>query len=165
LNIYTVYDYHPRKKKDAIFFPEKDLLFEKYRDFLNDDTKDKFSVLLYGEPGTGKTSLIEAFTKEFGLSVVTAKFDDFYSEQELIDFFHNERMCSKTITYHTYSRRKCLLFEDFDADSQLVLDRKISLDANVSKNTTKEVKSESNDTEVGFDKKHSLRIWYNQKLR
>jgi SpoVK/Ycf46/Vps4 family AAA+-type ATPase len=128
LNSFSVYDYNPKKTKDMVFFPEKDMLFQKYKEFLKDDTKDKFSVLLYGDPGCGKTSLIEAFSKEFELSVITAKFDDFYSEEELIGFFHEKQILEKSDTstiFHTIENdKKAFLFEDFDADSSIVLDRK-----------------------------------------
>lgn len=133
LNEFYYYDFNPRKTRNDVFFEEKDLLFKKYQEFLTDPKQDKFCVLLYGSPGTGKSSLVEAFANEFNLSIMESCIDDFIDEQELIDFFHNDTIYKKENNKDKNQQQEFIqipldkrlyLFEDFDSSSKAVLDRK-----------------------------------------
>ena len=152
MNEFHYYPYHPKKTKDDIFFRQKEMLFRKYQEFLENPKQDKFCVLLYGRPGTGKTSVIEAFANEFDLSIFESNFDSFLDEQSLQDFFHNERVYKRENDIRDVKQgrfkkvpldKRLYLFEDFDSASSVVLDRKYKF--NLSDSEDESSSDESSD--------------------
>jgi len=99
-----------KRKLDTIYLPEKDKIVETIRTFLNNsnelyeslDIPSKQVFLLYGLPGTGKTSLIRALASHFKHNLAIVKNDKETDDQSL------EQMLSKL------PKETFLVFEDID---------------------------------------------------
>ena len=83
-----VYQKHPlnnRTSFDQLFFPGKDKLLTRLKQFLDPNNPiSKFTLLLYGTPGGGKTSIIKAIQQICRYDVISVRLNDFRSYE---DFF------------------------------------------------------------------------------
>lgn len=77
LPVYAEYKYDITQTFDNLFFPEKDDLLKKL-ELLKDHEyhnkrglKRKITILLYGEPGTGKTSCVNAIANYTGRAIIS----------------------------------------------------------------------------------------------
>jgi hypothetical protein len=101
-----------KRKMETIYLPEKEKILEMLDSFLNDKNKtelyeslgipSKQVFLLYGLPGTGKTSLIRALATQFDHNLAIVKNDPKIDDQSL------EHMISKL------PKKTFLVFEDID---------------------------------------------------
>jgi predicted AAA+ superfamily ATPase len=99
-----------KRKLETIYLPEKEQIVQSIQSFLNNtdelytslDIPSKQVFLLYGLPGTGKTSLIRALATHFKHNMAIVKNDKETDDQSL------EQMMSK-IPKETF-----LVFEDID---------------------------------------------------
>jgi SpoVK/Ycf46/Vps4 family AAA+-type ATPase len=100
------------RKMDTIYLPKKDDIIQSLDSFLNDPEKNelyesldipsKQIFLLYGLPGTGKTSLIRALATRFEYNLAIVKNVARMNDQSL------EHMMSR------FPKRSFLVFEDID---------------------------------------------------
>ena len=129
---------------DSVFFPEKSELLRRYEFFLNNQEYHRvkempyhFGILLYGEPGCGKTSVIKAlanrrywinryrtnstpekdtplpfYSRDHIISVPLSRVD---TARTLSAIFHSPRINSHLIPMEN----RIYLFEDIDAQPQL----------------------------------------------
>jgi ATP-dependent 26S proteasome regulatory subunit len=131
--------FYTNKSLDNMFGPDVDLVISRLRFFLNNKAwyAEKgipytFGLLLHGEPGCGKTSLVKAITKETGRHPFNIKFHDFLTQTQMNHLFFNDRININDVsdTYIIPQDKRLYSIEEIDCMSDLVLDRKIKDDKN-----------------------------------
>jgi ATP-dependent 26S proteasome regulatory subunit len=103
---------------DSMFFPEKEdvkLLINKF------ETKqiDKLGLVLYGHPGTSKTTLVRAIGKQLNRDIISIKLSKIETYTDLITLLHS-------------NKPSVFVFEDVDADTDIVF-RRVENDYNSEK--------------------------------
>jgi len=131
--------FYTNKSLDNMFGPDVDLVISRLRFFLNNKAwyAEKgipytFGLLLHGQPGCGKTSLVKAITKETGRHPFNIKFHDFLTQTQMNHLFFNDRININDVsdTYIIPQDKRLYSIEEIDCMSDLVLDRKIKDDKN-----------------------------------
>jgi hypothetical protein len=127
---YKPYALSKMKTFDNVIMSNKNKLINTIREYEQNPTDSKLSILLHGPPGTGKTSLIQAIISETGRNPCTLKFSSIANSNSLRSLlFDKEIMLSKntqetifgiinqpTNSNNIIYERKLIIFEDFDAD-------------------------------------------------
>lgn len=110
---------------DSIFYEGKDKIIKVVEDVEN-GTLLRGGLLLYGEPGCGKTSTIKAIAHATGRSVFMIKLSDIKSDRDLMNVFHNKTIAVTTREGFPVSvrqvplDRRIYVLEDIDAETEIV---------------------------------------------
>jgi hypothetical protein len=84
-------------------------------------------ILLYGEPGCGKTSMIKALSKDCRRHVFNIKLSDYTTVSQLGNLFFNERVCVVTegvnVYYNIPIDKRIIVLEDVDCLSNIFAKR------------------------------------------
>jgi hypothetical protein len=113
------YEFNSAKTFDDIFFDEKTIVQNLVTKLMRKELV-KLTLLLHGEPGVGKTSIIKAIANETKYSVFRVKLNYIKSNSELMDLFHNASVYT-TRKYDTVpTNKRIYVFEDIDADCDIV---------------------------------------------
>ena len=141
--------FYTNKSLDNMFGPDVDLVISRLRFFLNNKAwyAEKgipytFGLMIHGEPGCGKTSLVKAITKETGRHPFNIKFHDFLTQTQMNNLFFSDRINinDSSDTYIIPQDKRLYSIEEIDCMSDLVLDR--SIKDNV-KNNIVEIENEN----------------------
>jgi ATP-dependent Zn protease len=140
---HSKFKFRSNKSINDIFFPEKNRLVKCIDKFMEGGLKvSKFTLLLHGPPGTGKTSLIKALINYTGRSVKYIKLSNINSFRQIIDVFLSERFYADPGcgSYNLPLNKTIIIMEDVDAENKIVHKRNPD-DNNHSLNAT-EINSE-----------------------
>ena len=125
--IWNVSNFHTNRSFDNIFFENKNQVVKMITDFENNKEFYKnigkpyhLGIFLYGEPGCGKTSFINALCNELGRSI---KEIDFGKIKTINDFDMALNCCSYKNINIGYDKT-ILLFEDVDCATNILKSRK-----------------------------------------
>jgi Cdc6-like AAA superfamily ATPase len=112
----------------SLFFKEKDELITAIDQFEKNETNYrsrgipyKLNILLHGDPGCGKTSIIKAISNHTRRSIISINLKEIKSYQELKNIVFGNSYNGWRIPNH----KKILLFEDIDASNDVVLSRDV----------------------------------------
>lgn len=126
---YKRYKLSDRKTFKSMFFKEKENLLHLFDNFLKKKGKyaipgypDKLGLLLFGPPGTGKTSLIKAMASHTGRSIINISLAKIKTNQELMDIFFDQKFVVKDEELPVKLSFSDVIFvlEDVDAASKIV---------------------------------------------
>lgn len=143
--------FNVKKSFQDLYFDEKNHVIE-YLNKLRNGSISKFGLLLYGEPGCGKSSLIKAICNYLSYSVVEVKLSLITNDTELRRVIHSpeitviESGVNKVIQLPL--NRRIYVFEDIDADSTIVHHR-----VNVEKKKKSELSNAISTLAETLDKK------------
>jgi hypothetical protein len=134
-NTYMTFPLIISKSFDNIFLPEKTRLQNDLDFFINNKEwynkkgiQYSFGILLKGEPGTGKTSVIKAIAKYTNRHIIDIPLNKVKTQKELLNIFKENSngmiYSSNENEYKKIPRSNCILvFEDIDCVCDLVLSR------------------------------------------
>lgn len=127
---YKKYFINNKTTFDTIFFPQKEKILQMLTKLRNNKIP-KLTMLLHGDVGLGKTSIIKALAHELGYAVIEVKLSMIKSDNQLVNIFHepnlqyhdmNDTSGDKKHTFVPLDRR-IYIFEDIDAESDVVFQR------------------------------------------
>ncbi len=143
------------KTFDNIFLPEKNKLLDDLNFFLdnkiwykNKGIQYSFGILLKGEPGTGKTSVIKSIAKHTNRHIIDVPLNKVKTVKELLNIFkeNSNGMIYSTNEneYKKIPRSNCILvLEDIDCVCDLVLSREFKTNEIINY-TDKKIKDNEN---------------------
>lgn len=101
--------YRPARLRD---FKGQDEAVAKLKYFMINFRKGKKAALLYGPPGSGKTSIVNALAKDMGFEIIEMNASDLRDKQQ-IDTVLNEAASQKSL----FAKSKILLIDEIDGIS------------------------------------------------
>jgi len=116
------------KRFDNMFFEGKDEVLQQIKDFI--DGREMYrkigkpyhlGIVLYGEPGCGKTSFINALANELGRSIKEINF----SKLKTVDDLERSVTCTEYNSINMDYDNTIITFEDIDCATHIVKSRKI----------------------------------------
>jgi hypothetical protein len=131
---FNMTQFYTNKSLKNMFGPDIDLVISRLRFFLNNKSwyAEKgipytFGLLLHGEPGCGKTSIVKAITNETGRHPFNIKFHDFLTQTQMNNLFFNDKIVinDSNDTYIIPQNKRIYSIEEIDCMNDLVLDRKL----------------------------------------
>lgn len=127
------------KSFESLFIPDKNALLKQLNEFKNKTglyakpgVPNKLGYLLFGPPGSGKTSFIKALANYMNRDVVSISLAHIDTNDELQNLLNNTRKTyiysNSTAGYDTFYSNTIFIFEDIDCmgdkDNNILLNRK-----------------------------------------
>jgi hypothetical protein len=114
---------------DSIFFNDKHQIINLI-DKLQNKKINKLGLLLYGEPGTGKTSIIKAIANYTKRSIINIKLSLIEKDSDLEDIFlsshinmRNNKINGSNKYININNEKRIYVFEDIDAECDVIKKR------------------------------------------
>jgi hypothetical protein len=134
---------------DNIFFDEKETLMELLDEFLAGKmTVRRLNLLLHGVPGCGKSSIIKAIANYTNFSVVVVKLSYITSDMDIFNVLFDPCICTRNGTYYIPVNKRIYVFEDIDAETNIVHSRGMASYDKNSKDDTGSNSDLDSDTEL-----------------
>lgn len=127
---YLKLTYETNKSFDNVFFPGKQNLMRILSRFPS--AKEAYAksgipwretILLYGEPGTGKTSLIKAIANLTQRDIFYVNIKSIKNDVDLMKCFFEESIVASNHYYNAPLNNRIYCFEDIDAATDVVISR------------------------------------------
>lgn len=127
--MYDEYSFTETKTFSNIFFTDKDKLFHKIKYFISNEETYKLlgrpynmGIMLYGKPGTGKTSCIKAIASLTKRHIIDVSLKKIKTQKELFEIFYNGRINGGEMDM----RKKLFVLEEFDCIIDKLKHRKLN---------------------------------------
>ena len=134
--IFSITEFHTNKTLKNIYGENIDEIKSRVELFTqNEEWYSKkgiphsFGLLLHGPPGTGKTSLIKAISKDTNRHIINFKLQKKTTQKQLFNLFHNTNIYIRNANNVVEKliiplNQRILILEDVDCLTDVVLDRK-----------------------------------------
>lgn len=126
--------FYTNKSLSSMFGSDIELVYARLRWFLerpdwyaSKGVPYTFGLLLHGEPGCGKASMIKAIAKETSRHILNLRFHDYLTQQQMNSLFFNERVFihDSQDSYIIRQDQRLYCIEEVDCSSTIVLDRRL----------------------------------------
>ena len=141
------------KKYENLFFKEKETFFNDIQFFIDNSEWYKkkgipytFGILLYGKPGTGKTSVIKALANYTNRNILNINLKTIETATQFKEIFLTKKFCKKNIP----SNKMIIIIEDIDCLSDVITNR--NKNKSNSKNKKKIVNNDNDNDDCISDK-------------
>jgi hypothetical protein len=125
---WTSEKFRSNKRFDNMFFDGKDEVLRQISDFIKGKEMYRkigkpyhLGIVLYGEPGCGKTSFINALANELGRSIKEINF----SKLKTVDDLERSVTCTEYNSINMDYENAIITFEDIDCATNIVKSRKL----------------------------------------
>ena len=115
--VYEENKFLSNKNFSNIFHPKKNFFIRKVNNFVNGEETYKklgmpyfLGIILYGDPGTGKTSFIKALAKETNRNIIEIPFSKIKTFKELKSIFSSEKINGTIVP----NKKRIYVIEEFD---------------------------------------------------
>jgi hypothetical protein len=152
------------KSFDNLFFDDKEQLLKRLDSFVNRSKyktlglPETLGLLLYGDPGTGKTSCIKAIAKYLDMSLIVVPMSQIKTKKRLEELFFSHRI-------HIPQDKRIYVFEEIDCNGweTIVRDRNLppieeAQEGSLVSTHTKEDKEESGEQKKKKDEKDADKL-------
>jgi len=102
------------KKQETLLFKSLEMFQKNKEKRLKKGLSDKFNVLLYGEPGCGKTTTIKTIASYLNRDIIYFNIHNM-GDKELLEMVHH--------ISEKHKKKSIMVFEDIDAMTDVVFDR------------------------------------------
>lgn len=158
--------FNSNKHFGCLFFPEKDFLLKSLDCFMNNPGMYqkrgiplKESCLLFGEPGTGKTSFIKALANKLGRHIFMIDLRKISSDTLLQQLFFSENIVVESSNGNAFNRcipisKRIYVIEEIDTMGSIVRSRQLDVPAkpdNKSGNKSDSDSDSENENKVNKD--------------
>lgn len=145
---------------DNRFFTDKQMIVDKIKFFINNPEWYKsrgipytLGILLWGEPGCGKTGFIKSIMNLTGRHGINIKLNNKFDMNLLKDLIYDEELGTDLVIPQN---KRIIIFEDIDCMSDVVIDRDIKKQKELLKETKetkdkdKEIKEELDNNNLSY---------------
>jgi SpoVK/Ycf46/Vps4 family AAA+-type ATPase len=153
--------FNTNRNLENVFFEQKEEFLEKFNFFRNNREWYKergipyhLGILLYGEPGCGKTSLIKAIAKETGYQIIAIPLSRVKTSIDLSTIFYTEKINRCTVPME----KRIYLFEDIDAMNVVLKRSNEKEDSLIKEKTNDDIKKDENNILVKLIKEESSKM-------
>jgi SpoVK/Ycf46/Vps4 family AAA+-type ATPase len=144
--IFEEYSLTHTKSFDNIFFKEKEKLVNNIKYFCsNEDTYNLLGrpwtcgIMMYGSPGTGKTSCIKAISQMTQRQIIDISLNKIKTKKELNEIFYNKKINGNEIPIN----KRLYVLEELDCIIHKFKDRKLN-EINIESNSNLDQKTNTN---------------------
>ena len=131
--MYDEFNFIQTKTFNNIFFTEKENLVKKIKYFSENEDSYKelgipwcMGILLYGKPGTGKTSCIKAIASMTQRHIIDIALSKIKTQKELTEIFYNTKINNIDIPFN----KRLYVLDELDLILNKIKDRKLNGDSN-----------------------------------
>jgi len=142
--MFDEYPFTQTKTFSNIFFKDKDSLVHKIKYFISNESTYKLigrpyslGIMLYGKPGTGKTSCIKAIASLTQRHIIDVSLKKIKTHKELLEIFYNTKINGIDIDM----KNRLYVLEEFDCIIDKLKDRK----SNICENKTDTIDNNNNN--------------------
>jgi len=141
---------------EQIYFPDKDNLLELVNKYRSGELSS-LRLMLTGEPGCGKTSIIKAMANLLGYHIIVVKLSFIKNDAELLAVFHSDtvytattggRFSDLTFPYTVPLNKRIYVFEDVDAETDIIHERRQEFTNHNKSNAPPKQKKELTETYI-----------------
>lgn len=152
--MFDEYIFTQTKSFSNIFFENKDSLVHKIKYFSSNEETYKLlgrpysmGIMLYGKPGTGKTSCIKAIASLTERHIVDVSLKKIKTQKELSEIFYGGKINGMEMDM----KKKLFVLEEFDCIIDKIKDRKINKNDN-----NNDINNYNNNEDIYYSTKNKL---------